>query len=491
MSEAWTQIVAFLEPRAGGFVDGALIAVSVLTAGHVLLHKRNARPAAIWVALCLLMPGVGALLYWMFGYNRVSTRKDALRAGWPSLRVATTDRSPGGGARASVQGESVVPDELRDHAEVGARITGRAMLPGHSLRLLRNAAEAYPPMLDAIRAAQSRVYLSTYIFDRDADGLAFVDALAEAVSRGVDVKVLVDGLGEWYSPRRIGSVLVAAGVSMRRFLPPSTVPPSLHVNLRYHRKLLVVDGKKAFTGGMNIGSRHRVEGGRGVRDLQFEVVGPVVEEMEMQFLEDWCFTTGETPEPRSSTRASAAADGNVWVRAVSSGPNEDLETVRWILLGVISRARRRVRIMTPYFIAEAGLVAALNAAALRGVEVEVVLPEHNNLIYMNWAANAQLWQILAFGVRVYRQRGPFNHTKLVLIDDDYAMVGSSNLDPRSLRLNFEFNLELCGGDFLGEAAEHYSEAREHAREITLGELAARPLWVRLRDATASLFSPYL
>ncbi|MDP6979569.1 MAG: phospholipase D-like domain-containing protein [Myxococcota bacterium] len=485
MSDAWAP---FLESDASGMVDAALILVSVLTAGHVLLNKRSARPAAMWVAICLLVPGAGALLYWMFGYNRISTRADALRAAWPSLREAA-------GAWAARGGEGAadgVPEQLRDQAEVGARITGRAMLPGHSLHLLQNAAEAYPPMLEAIRSARARVYLSTYIFDRDADGLAFVEALGEAVERGVDVKVLVDGLGEWYSPRRVGSALEAAGVSVQRFLPASIFPPSLYVNLRYHRKLLVVDGERAFTGGMNIGSRHRVEAGRGVRDLQFEVRGPVVAEIEMQFLEDWCFTTGEPPEGLLPPGPSEiASEGNAWVRTVSSGPNEDLETVRWILLGAISHARHSVRIMTPYFIAEAGLVAALNAAALRGVEVEIVLPEHNNLFYMNWAANAQLWQILAFGVRVYRQRGPFNHTKLVLIDDAYALVGSSNLDPRSLRLNFEFNLEVCGGDFIDEASEHYAEARAQAREITLYELRVRPLWVRLRDATASLFSPYL
>ncbi len=472
--------------------QGLLLAVSVLTAGHVLLHKRSARPAAMWVALCLLLPGLGALLYWMFGYNRVSTRADALRARWPSVVEAL-----GEGARAP-QELSALPERLRDHAEIGARITGRSMRGGHSLRLLRNAAEAYPPMLEAIRAAQKRIYLSTYIFDRDADGLAFVEALGDAVARGVEVKVLVDGLGEWYSPRRIGGPLREAGVPVERFLPAKLFPPSLHVNLRYHRKLLVVDGVRGFTGGMNIGSRHRVEGGKGVRDLQFEVTGPVVEDMELQFLEDWCFQTGEEPRallpPESllpPRLPATSGDGDAWVRAVSSGPNEDLESVRWILLGALSRARRRICIMTPYFIAEAGLVAALNSAALRGVQVEMVLPEHNNLIYMNWAANAQLWQILSFGVRVYRQPGAFDHTKLALIDDQYGLIGSSNLDPRSLRLNFEFNLEVCGGEFLGDLAKHYADARAASREITHEELMARPLWVRLRDATASLFSPYL
>lgn len=461
-----------------------LYALGVASAGHALLHKRGARPAAMWVAVCLLLPGFGPLLYVTFGYNRVSTRANALRRRWTTLREH--DVPVGSGSPPDL------PASLAAFAEIGARITGSPLRPGHRVRLLRNASEAYPPMLEAIEAARSHILLGSYIFDRDEDGLVFARALARAVERGVEVKVLIDGLGEWYSPRRIGGVLRSAGVETQRFLAPSLFPPSLLVNLRYHRKLLVVDGERGFTGGMNIGSRHRVEGERGVRDLQFEVRGPVVEEMELQFREDWGFATGAEPRPPLPPRAQPAPPGgDSWVRAVASGPNEDLERVRWILLGALSRAKRRVRIMTPYFIAEAGLVAALNSAALRGVEVEIVLPARNNLIYMSWAADAQLWQILSFGVRVFRQQGAFDHTKLVVIDDGWALIGSSNLDPRSLRLNFEFNLEVLGGAVVEELDRHFEQAREGAAELSEEELAARPLWRRLRDAAAALFSPYL
>jgi cardiolipin synthase len=351
-------------------------------------------------------------------------------------------------------------------------------------------------MLEAIRTAKSSIWLSTYIFDRDIVGLEFAEALGRAVERGVDARVLIDGLGEWYSPRRIGGVLIRYGVQVERFLTPSIFPPSLYINLRYHRKLLIVDGRLAYTGGMNIGARHLVANrseGKAVRDLHFEITGPVIAEMEEVFREDWTFASRDVSWPTATATSGEndTAAGDTHVRAVCAGPNEDLENLRWIILGALSQARERIRIMTPYFIAETSLVAALNAAALRGVRVELILPERNNLTYMSWAARSQLWQILEFGVRVFEQSGAFSHTKLILIDEDYALVGSSNLDPRSLRLNFEFNLEICGGECPRELNRHFTAALRDSREISLDDLDARPLWMRLRDAVAALFSPYL
>lgn len=488
MAEWFTQLAGSIESPLRLLSQLTLAGLSIFTVGHILLHKRNPRPAAMWVVVCIALPGFGALLYWMFGFNRISTRTRVLRERWP---VSPAERD---GLIAGADGQSL-PARFHELAEIGLRITGRPFSGGNHVRPLRNGEELYPPMLEAIRTAVSSIWLSTYIFDRDEIGLEFAEALGRANERGVDVRVLIDGLGEWYSPRRIGGVLIRNGVRVERFLSPSIIPPSLHINLRYHRKLLIVDGRLAYTGGMNIGLRHMVVNRsrlKAVRDLHFEVTGPVVAEMEEVFREDWIFASGESSSPAIATPGdSETASGDAYVRAVSSGPNEDLERLRWIILGVLSQAQESVRIMTPYFIAEASLVAALNAAVLRGVRVELILPKRNNLTYMSWAARSQLWQILEFGVRVFEQSGAFSHTKLILIDDDYVLIGSANLDPRSLRLNFEFNLEVCGGECPRELVRYYSAALQESREISLEELEARPLWVKLRDAVAALFSPYL
>ncbi len=464
----------------------SLIGVSLASALHALLHKRNSRAAAMWLLVCLLLPGVGAAAYWLFGFNRVLTRSGSLKGRWPqvSLRPVASDIEAV---------EDSAPEALGALCNMGSRVTGRCLEGGNQVRLLENGNAAYPEMLAAIRAARSSAWLSSYIFDRDDIGLEFVKAMSEAVERGVDARVLVDGVGEWYSLPRIGGRLRRAGVRFARFLPLRLVPPSIHINLRYHRKLLVVDGQKAFTGGMNIGRRHIIDAAaprKGVRDLHFEVAGPVVLQMAEVFREDFDFASGSSDWPELEFE-TPARQGDSHVRAVSAGPNEDLDNFRWILLGALAEARRSIRIMTPYFIAEKTLVSALNTAALRGVEVELVLPEQNNLRYMTWAANSQLWQLLEFGVDVYYQQGVFSHSKLILVDDHYALIGSANLDPRSLRLNFEFNLEICGGSCPEELKHHFVAARGESRRITLQDLDARPTWVRVRDAMAGLFSPYL
>jgi cardiolipin synthase len=464
----------------------SLVGVGLASAVHALLHKRNSRAAAMWLVICLLLPGVGPAAYWLFGFNRVLTRSGSLKGRWPKV-----DLRPIEARSRSI--DISTPTEYRFLCNIGSRVTGRRLVGGNQVRLLENGDLAYPVMLAAIDEAESFVWLSTYIFDRDEVGRAFVDALGRAVERGVDVRVLVDGVGEWYSIPRIGPALRRAGVRFARFLPPRLLPPTLHINLRYHRKILVIDGSKAFTGGMNIGRRHIVErrsSRKGVRDLHFEVVGPVAVQMAEVFREDFDFATGGTDWPELKA-VSQDEDLGSHARAVSAGPNEDLDNFRWILLGALAEAKRSIRIMTPYYIAEKTLVSALNTAALRGVEVQLVLPKKNNLPYMTWAANSQLWQLLEFGVRVYYQPGKFSHSKLILIDDGYALIGSANLDPRSLRLNFEFNLELCGGSCPEALEEHFADARDRAREVTLAELDARPLWVRVRDAMAGLLSPYL
>jgi len=228
---------------------------------------------------------------------------------------------------------------------------------------------------------------------------------------------------------------------------------------------------------------------RAVKDLHFEIEGPVVEQMERTFLEDWGFVTGSRYELRDPPKPPAA--GSATCRGVSDGPNEDLDKLKWILLGALSGARRSVRIMTPYFLPDPELIAALNAASLRGVRVDLILPERNNLPYVAWASQAQLWQVLSFGVRVFLQPGPFAHTKLFLVDDHYALIGSANLDPRSLRLNFEFNLEVYGAETAGKLSEYFESARRVSRETSEADLNARPLAAKLRDGVAALFSPYL
>ena len=459
------------------------IAFSIFSAGHALLRKRDPRSALGWIAVCLTLPVFGALLYWLFGVNRIKAKGQRLRRQWPMPDNSDLD---------DPSLTAAWPSEYIGFTRFSRKVTRRRLEPGNCVELLVNGEQAYPAMLEAIHGARESIGLCTYIFDSDRVGFEFVDALTQAVKRGVDVKVLVDGMGEKYSRPRISRVLAKNGVPAARFLPWNLWRLNLDINLRNHRKILVIDGRTAFTGGMNIGVRHLAnadDNPKKALDLHFKVQGPVVADIEQVFLEDWWFASGDNCLREQPLELPVA--GDLFCRAIIDGPNEDFEKLQWMYIGAITGARESVRIMTPYFVPDRELIATLCAADMRGVKVEIVLPERSNLPVVSWATHAMLWQVLERGVQVYQQPPPFNHSKLFIVDDHYVIVGSGNFDVRSLRLNFEFNLEIYGEQFVSLLTQYFNDAKACSNLVTLAAVDARPLPVKLRDGLARLFAPHL
>jgi cardiolipin synthase A/B len=471
-----------------------LIAVFLLfawaTALHALLNKRDPRAALSWIALCILFPPLGALLYILFGVNRVRTQGRRLGGPLTLLLHVGGERTEEREGPAMLP--SVVPRAFQPIAKLSDRITLRALLGGNRVEPLINGEEAFPAMLAAIGNARQSVYLSTYIMETNGTGRGFIAALRAAVGRGVDVRVILDGVGEYYSFPRAGTLLKRAKVPVARFFPPTLLPPSFFINLRNHRKIMVVDGCEGYTGGMNIGDRHLAADpskADRVEDLHFRIVGPVVAQMEQTFLADWHFCTGrEDPLPNC---CGASHAGEAFCRVVADGPNDDIDRLAMILVGAAAAAHERIFIMTPYFLPSRELVGALQSAALRGVAVHILLPAKNNLPYVKWASDNMLWELLKHGVRIAYQPPPFVHTKMFLVDDVYSIVGSANIDPRSLRLNFEMVLEIFDPAVNQALRARFVQALARSRETTMAEMDGRSLSVRIRDSLCWLFTPYL
>jgi cardiolipin synthase len=458
-------------------------ALSVGCAVHALLFKREPRGALGWIAFCLLFPPVGPLIYAVFGVNRIRQRARKLESESP-FRLDHSHDYPAETTPAHI------PAPLDEIARMSDALARRRLVNGNAILPLHNGEAAFPEMRSAIDGARHYVYLSSYIFETNAEGIRFIKALTRARNRGVDVRVIVDGVGEFYSLPRAGTLLAERGVRVVRFLPPKLFPPTLRINLRNHRKLMVVDGETAFAGGMNIGDRHlasRVDHSDRVVDLHFRLRGPIVGQIEEVFLEDWRFCTGEVVKPGPPP---GPEESNTICRAIVDGPNERVDRLAMLLVCAAAWARREICIMTPYFIPSAEMSGALQAAALRGVQVHVLLPERNNLPPVAWAMMNGLKELLQHGVQVYFQPPPFVHTKLFVVDGHYAQIGSANIDPRSLRLNFELTVELYGTEAAQSLLDHFHQQRRRAAPYTLDDLERRPLPVRVRDAAFWLFSPY-
>jgi cardiolipin synthase len=471
------------------------ITISAVATADVLLTKRNTQAAIGWIGLIWLSPFLGALCYVLLGVNRI-TRKAR------TLRRPSEPRGPGRDvtlASPRSLGQRLTPSKpeakaLIDLIELVGRITALPLTEGNHIAPLRGGDEAYPMMLEAIGESQRSVALASYIFNNDRAGTLFVDALGRAVARGVQVRVLIDDVGSRYRLPSVIGPLREAGVSFAKFMPTLTPGWFRFSNLRNHRKILVVDGRIGFTGGLNIDEcyLHRVNPPRPMNDAHFRINGPVVEHLMATFAQDWEFTTNEVLDGDAwFPEIEPAPGGNILARGIIEGPDEDSDKLLMSILGALACAQSSVLIITPYFIPTAPLISALNIAALRGVAVDIILPEENNHRLVQWASNALVPPILEGGCHVWYSPPPFDHSKLMIVDSTWVLIGSGNMDPRSLRLNFEFDIECYSLELAAQVEQPLRDAMTRARQITLDDLEKRPLLVKLRDGLARLLSPYL
>ncbi len=479
LADSWPHIMAVLHLLA-----------AALASAHAVLHKRDTRAVVLWIGFIYLLPLLGPILYLLLGVNRVRRKALLLRGGANRGQAAPPAESAD-----PLEGRtdlSLDAAHLQQLAEAVRRIVRRPLVPGNKVEPLVNGDQAYPAMLAAIREAKKTVGLSTYIFDNDRNGRLFVEALQKAVERGVQVRVLVDAAGARYSVPSIMPALHHSRVPADRFLPTLAPWRLMSMNLRNHRKIMVVDGRIGFTGGMNLREGNLVaqHPRHPVRDLHFRMEGPVVGQLQEAFATDWAFVTKEILAG-PDWFPPLEAKGRVVSRAIPDGPDEDFEQLRWTILAALSCARDTVKIVTPYFLPDPALVSALNLAALRGVRVEIILPARSNLPYVDWASRAMWWQVLQRGCKIWLGPPPFDHSKLMLVDGQWSLVGSGNWDTRSLRLNFEFNLE-CYCPELAASLEKIVQCKlEGARQATLEEMDSRNVLIRLRDGVTRLLDPFL
>jgi cardiolipin synthase len=492
------QVLTYTGPWIWGAV-GTLL--SVVASIHVITTKREVRAAIGWVGLVWLVPFLGPALYALAGVNRIRRRGGRIRRQMRTLQPEAAVSALARGAHREAPPVVAGSDDRRFTAEdrrefaglarTITEVTGLPLRQGNRIDILVDGDGAYPSMLAAIESAERTIGLSTYIFEVDSAGRPFVDALADAVHRGVSVKVLIDGVGALYGKSSAPAALASRGVDHATFLRSLLPWRAPFINLRNHRKLLVVDGRVGFAGGLNIREGCVAASGRhSIQDLHFRLEGPVVAHLSEAFAGDWVFTTRERLEgpdwfPALESRGEIAA------RGITDGPDEDFEALHWSLLGALAAAERSIRIVTPYFLPDQTLVAALSLAALRGVTVDIVIPRKNNLRLVGWAMLGQIRQVLKFGCRVWLSPPPFDHSKLMVVDETWTLFGSANWDPRSLRLNFEFNVEAYDEVFAQEAEREVWRKVHASRRLTIEEVDAWSWPARIRNGIAWLGSPYL
>ncbi len=483
-------LVSIVESSWPYLVTLITLAVMLTTAIHILLKKKDTRSATGWLGLVWFAPVLGVCLYWLLGVNRIQRRAKTRYAS--RLIVDLPDE-------VSAVSVSYVEDSFgRNNAgmtmlcRLTDRLTRQPLMSGNSITPLVNGDQAYPLMLDAIEKAKNSIAICSYIFDNDPWGNTFRLSLKEARSRGVEVRVLVDGVGARYSLPPMPWRLRKDGIPVACFMQTILPWRFRYLNLRNHRKILVVDGRDGFSGGMNIRAgnflahnpRHPVQ------DIHFHIQGPVVAEMQKVFVEDWAFTTEEMLSGEKWFPALAEVGSGV-ARGVADGPDEDFNKLRMVILGALSSAHTSICIATPYFLPDNELISGLCIAALRGVDVQILLPAQPNLRMVKWAAEEGLADLVAAGCKVYMSCPPFDHSKIFIVDHAWVLLGSANWDARSLALNFEFNLECYDLELAAAIGDIFDLKLRAAQEVSLGTLMSKNLAVAMRNKLFRLFSPYL
>ncbi len=461
----------------------------------VLVRRKEPSSTIAWILTLVFLPAVGTVLFLLFGRDRVrwpAKRKrelDALvRAQLEEARAGMNDAD-----RSSRAPELASPLE-RALFEVSAALTHRRATRGNKVDVLTDGGATYDAIGAAIDGARHHVHAQYYLIRDDATGRWFRDRLVAAAQRGVAVRLLLDGFGcfalgsAWRRPLR------QAGVKVGEFLPMRSVLLQ-PVNLRNHRKIVVVDGEVAFTGGFNVGDEYRgqMPGVGAWRDVHLRIEGPAAGELQRVFFQDWAFATGEGIPALEYFPSTLVPRGDATVAIVPSGPDTRTEAIHRLYFGAIAGAEREVLVTTPYFVPTESLSVAMEVAAMRGVDVKLLLPmpEHSNHKVTAHAGRSFYTPLLQAGVGVLEYESGMVHAKTLVADGQVSLVGSANMDLRSFRLNFEVHALVHDAATANAVCAAFRGYEKGSQRVQLEAWHQRAWGLRLKEGAARLVSPLL
>ena len=480
MPDIWKNVVLGLN------IAGYIFALFLIP--RIILERRHPSATLAWMLGIALLPVVGVPLYFLVGVRRIRRH---IRA-----KIATVSGKP-----ISLENR-LGPEELttlvaEDCARVLAATGVAPPTAGNRVTFVSGGDEAYQAVLSLIASAQDHVHAQFFILDVDPVGKRFVQALAARAREGVRVRLLLDDLGSWRALRGIVRPLREAGGEVAAFLPAFPLHRRWSGHLRNHRKLLIADGRKAFTGGMNIGKKYM--GPRTTkaqwRDRALVIEGPALQDLQALFLDDWAFATDEAAPPGdlfpALPRFTAGDPPPCVLQVAASGPDRQARPIYEGVLAALAAARRRLWIETPYFVPDDGIGAALRNTALRGVDVRLIVPGTSDLRIVTLAGRSYFDEMMAAGVRVHLYRPTNLHAKVLVVDDAVGVVGSPNVDMRSFFLNFELGLFLYDRPQIEALAAGFREDLSRSEAIDPERFARRPRTLQLLEDTCRIFSPLI
>jgi len=470
---------------------------------HALQRRRNASATILWIFVAWSFPGLGALLYLSFGVDRVPNKGLKNKATNQLMMKQRNERHQNNSSFIAWHYDyrtDLTTIENKFVQQLNRAIDGlnpeHPLLDGNRIEPLVCGDQAYPLMLQAIRSATDHIHIQSFIIARDKTGTEFLETLKSKAEEGVNVRLLFDQFGSTHA--HLGGMFRPyrniPNLEIRGWTQANPLKRQFQINLRNHRKNLIVDGKSAFFGGVNISSENRsIDGRNAIRDYHFKVEGPLVHELQYSFLRDWFFMSEEPFDTllRSEHFPSIKPLGPAMARIIDSGPSAPPEMVGEAFFNAIIMAQSQILIVTPYFVPTNDLIKALRSAARRGVDVRIIVPEKNNHRYAGMATKALYEELLDAGARIFHRKPPFIHAKAMVVDNTIALVGTANLDVRSLELNYETTVLISDDIAVNKLKLIIHEDMDQSTEINLNEWLQRPAIQKLGENLCALMTPVL
>ncbi len=463
------------------------LASSIWALAHLLLNKKEPASTVSWMLFVLLFPIAGAGIYYLIGPEQLARR--AMRRKEEIESDLSDDYS------ILNSNESILPDELSERDKrifkFATSIADYKATAGNHVEILADPKQALEEMQERINSATEFIHLEYYIISSDEVTEQIFTSLINAKKRGVEVRVLYDALGSLTLKKIYFRKLTEAGIQISGFLPLSSIYQRFNLNFRNHRKILIIDGKLAFTGGTNIGKQYL--GGLDPsrwHDYTVKVEGPAVLQLQDVFAKDWHYTTQKNlfqkkyyPPP--------SIEGDAIVQVLESSPDSEFHALHQVVLMTLHLAEEEILMTTPYFIPDGAMRSALTIAALKGVNVDLILPEKSDAPLVQLASRSFYDHILKAGVEIYEYQPRILHAKLMTIDNKWTIVGSANMDTRSFKLNFELNLLVYSSKLSQQAAHLFEQDLNQSKEVILEDFEKRPTSRKMLENACRLFSPLM
>lgn len=465
------------------------VASTLLIIIIILSENRNPVKSLAWVTVLLLLPVVGLVLYIFFGRSIKNTRMISRRSRRKlRRREGNTYADP---KKAGLSTESVQLINL------ARSLSGAQYYADNCIKVYTGGAEKFADLEADLRRARKSINMQYYIFEDDATGRRIADILAERAAAGVTVRLIYDHVGSFHVRSRFFKHLRSRGIDAQPFFKVTFPQFGTRVNWRNHRKICIIDSETAYIGGMNVADRY-IDGGRfdRWRDTHLRVQGPVVQAVQYSFAVDWNFMGGgliEDLSPVTVQSQSCPADtvSGVGAQMLTSGPISQWSNIALALQKAIANARRRIFIQTPYFLPTEALLKALQSAALAHVDVRIMVPRHSDSAMLTNASNSYVAECLRAGIKIYQYTAGMLHSKMIIVDDEFVTIGSTNFDFRSFDYNFEANMFIYSEDFNRKMQEIFRADLADSERITPELWRGRPFMRRVAESVLRLLSPVL